>query len=63
MMPKRINRLWLPQNAGLEATFTLCEKCREAYEASLEHVCRKKNSYPTQPKTMRMQREEDDEDA
>ena len=45
-MPTRINRLWLPQNAGIQATLVLCEKCGEAYEASLEHVCRKVNSYP-----------------
>ena len=62
-MPKRTNRLWLPQNAGLEATLILCEKCGEAYEPNLEHVCQKKNSYPTQPKTMRIQKEENDEDA
>lgn len=53
-MPKRINRLWLPQNAGIQATLVLCEKCGEAYEASLKHVCRKQNSYPTSPKTMRV---------
>lgn len=43
---KRKNRLWLPHNAGIQATFVLCEECGEAYEASLEHVCRRKNSYP-----------------
>lgn len=53
-MPKRDNRLWLPQNAGIQATFCLCEKCGEGYEADREHVCRKWNSYPTQPKTMRV---------
>ena len=53
-MPTRINRLWLPQNAGIQATFVLCEDCGEAYEASLEHVCRRVNSYPTSPKTMRV---------
>ena len=53
-MPTRINRLWLPQNAGIQATLVLCEKCGEAYEASLKHVCRKVNSYPTSPKTMRV---------
>ena len=45
-MPKRDNRLWLPQNAGVQATFCMCEKCGESYEADREHVCRKKNSYP-----------------
>ena len=49
--PKRDNRLWLPQNTGIQATFCLCEKCGEGYEADREHVCRKKNSYPMQPKT------------
>lgn len=49
-MPKRDNRLWLPQYRGVQATFCLCEKCDEAYEASLKHVCRKRNSYPMQPK-------------
>ncbi len=53
-MPTRINRLWLPQNAGIQATLVLCEKCGEWYEAGLEHVCRKRNSYPTEPKTMRV---------
>lgn len=53
-MPKRDNRLWLPQNAGVQATFCLCEKCGEGYEADREHVCRKRNSYPTEPKTMRV---------
>jgi len=53
-MPKRDNRLWLPQNAGVQATFCLCEKCGESYEADREHVCRKKNSYPMHPKTMRV---------
>jgi len=46
MMPTRNNRLWLPQNAGVQATFCLCEKCGESYEADRKHVCRKKNSYP-----------------
>ena len=46
MNMKRKNRLWLPQNAGIQATFCLCEECGEAYEAALEHVCRKVNSYP-----------------
>lgn len=53
-MPKRDNRLWLPQNLGIQATLCLCKKCGEGYEASLEHICRKKNSYPTEPKTMRV---------
>ena len=53
-MPTRINRLWLTQNAGVQATLVLCEKCGEGYEAGMEHVCRKRNSYPTQPKTMRV---------
>ena len=43
---KRKNRLWLPQNAGIQATFVLCEECGEGYEASLEHICRRQNSYP-----------------
>lgn len=42
----RVNRLWLPQNAGIQATLCLCEKCGEGYEAALEHICRKVNSYP-----------------
>ena len=45
-MTKRVNRLWLPQNRGIQATFCLCEECGEGYEASLEHVCRRINSYP-----------------
>ena len=53
-MPTRINRLWLPQNAGVQATFCMCEKCGEGYEADLEHVCRKKNSYPMWPKMREM---------
>lgn len=53
-MPTRNNRLWLPEYAWVQATFALCEKCGEAYEADREHVCRKRNSYPTQPKTMRV---------
>lgn len=27
-------------------TLTRCEKCGEMFEASDEHICRKKNSYP-----------------
>lgn len=42
----RKNRLWLPQNAGIQATMCLCEKCGEAYEAAYEHICGKENSYP-----------------
>lgn len=42
----RDNRLWKPGNEGVQATFCLCEKCGEAYEAAYEHVCREKNSYP-----------------
>lgn len=32
--------------AGHCFTVTKCEKCGEYYEASYEHACRKKNSYP-----------------
>lgn len=46
MKTKRDNRLWRPECIGVQATFCLCEKCGEAYEAAYEHVCRKKNSYP-----------------
>ena len=53
-MPTRYNRLWLQQNAGFQATFVLCEKCGEWYEASLEHVCRKRNSYPMDSKVTRV---------
>ena len=42
----RNNRLWLPQNRGIQATMCICEECGEGYEAALEHVCRKVNSYP-----------------
>jgi len=45
-MPKRDNRLWRPENAGIQATFCLCEECGEMYEADREHICKKKNSYP-----------------
>lgn len=45
-MKKRYNRLWLPEKRGIQATMCLCDKCGEAYEASLEHVCKAKNSYP-----------------
>lgn len=45
-MKERANRLWLPQNRGIQATMCLCEKCGEAYEADRAHVCRKENSYP-----------------
>lgn len=27
-------------------TLTRCEKCGELFEASDEHICQKKNSYP-----------------
>ena len=30
----------------LQATWCLCERCGEIYEASKEHICRKKNSWP-----------------
>ena len=53
-MPTRINRLWLPQNIGIQATFVLCEKCGEAYEADLKHICRRANSYPPSPNTIRV---------
>lgn len=43
---ERINRLWLPKNADIQATMCLCDLCKEAYEAGLEHVCMKENSYP-----------------
>ena len=46
MRPERNNRLWLPGYDGIQATFVLCNKCGEAYEASLEHICMKVNSYP-----------------
>ena len=45
-MPKRDNRLWRPENAGIQATFCRCEECGEMYEADREHICKKKNSYP-----------------
>ena len=43
---KRKNRLWLPENRGIQATMCMCDKCCEAYEAGLEHVCGRINSYP-----------------
>ena len=46
MIEKRKNRLWLPQNKGIQTTLCMCKKCGEAYEAGLEHVCRTVNSYP-----------------
>lgn len=46
MSDKRKNRLWLPQNIGVQATMCMCDKCGEAYEAGLEHICMKVNSYP-----------------
>ena len=49
-MPKRNNRLWLPQNRDIQATMCICEKCGEAYEADREHICRRKNSYPMEVK-------------
>lgn len=42
----RRNRLWLAENRAIQATMCMCEKCGEAYEPSLEHVCKKENSYP-----------------
>lgn len=53
-MPKRDNRLWLPQNRSIQATMCLCERCGEYYEADREHVCRKRNSYPQGVRTMRV---------
>lgn len=53
-MPTRINRLWLPQNAWARATLVLCDKCGEGYEVDWEHVCRKRNSYPIDQKTMKV---------
>ena len=44
----RDNRLWLRQNASVPATLCICEKCGEGMEVALEHVCRKKNSYPVE---------------
>lgn len=46
MIEKRKNRLWLPQNKGIYIELCMCEKCGEAYEAGLEHICKKVNSYP-----------------
>lgn len=43
---KRKNRLWLHRFKDVRATMCMCDKCGEAYEASLEHICGKVNSYP-----------------
>ena len=45
-MRTRKNRLWRAENRWIQATMCLCEKCGEAYEAGLEHVCGQVNSYP-----------------
>lgn len=50
MRKKRDNRLWKPGCEGVQATFVLCGMCGEMYEAAYEHVCMKKNSYPTSVK-------------
>lgn len=42
-MAKRDNPKYPPWHC---MTLTLCEKCGEYFEASLDHICRKKNSYP-----------------
>ena len=57
---KRKNRLWLPQNTGVQATMCICEECGEAYEADREHICRKVNSYPLQRRSGRKDEERRD---
>ena len=42
-MAKRKNPKYPPWHAF---TVCECEECGEFYEASDEHVCKKKNSYP-----------------